>query len=309
LSFKNDNFDTIENTISTTIGINILGFITKTIPLKITAHASFEKILADLDSPDIDINFAFDDVSIKGINFSTSLDIYNPNSFEINVNRILFDVLTDNNSNVGSLEIYGNTIKPNSSEVFSSKGTLEFEALDAEVLIINVSGIVGAKIAGINKNVSFSADATFNIPEIKSFIFENESIDVSLPVQFRFTASGLMATVGLKIYNPSEVDIIAKNLVCNISRLDDGEMSLLAQKEMDSCEIGHEKTVCIKTQMRIPYLTYLFSGSGKLLPEWIILNIQGDFSIAGTRQAFPLSISAYIDPHFIRNSDFAVHES
>ena len=86
-------------------------------------------------------------------------------------------------------------------------------------------------------------------------------------------------------------------------------MTVLAQKEMDPCEVEHERIVCIKTQMIIPYLTYLFSDPGKLLPDWIILNIQGEFSIAGTRQAFPISLNAHVDPHLIRNSDFTVHES
>ena len=99
--------------------------------------------------------------------------------------------------------------------------------------------------------------------------------------------------VELKIYNPSDIPLYANNLVCTFSRLDGDKTTLLAKKDMDPCEITAKHTICVKTELRIPYLTYLFSGSKKLLPDWIILNIVGDFSIAGTRQVFPISINAY----------------
>ena len=112
-----------------------------------------------------------------------------------------------------------------------------------------------------------------------------------------------MSTVGLKIYNPSDIPLVAENLVCSISRLDGEKTYVLGSENMELCNISPHKTICIKTQILIPYMKYLFSGSNKLLPEWLILNIEGDFSIAGTRQSFPLSISAYVDPHFFRNSE------
>ena len=55
--------------------------------------------------------------------------------------------------------------------------------------------------------------------------------------------------------------------------------------------------------MTIPYLKFFLTGSLKILPDWIILRIDGNFSIAGTRQAFPISLNAYVDPHLIKNSN------
>jgi LEA14-like dessication related protein len=308
LRFQSTSFDVIENTVSAKVGVNILGFITKTIPLKISAIVSLKKVIDSLKSPDININFNFDEINTAGLNFSALMDIYNPNDFEFNIDSILLDIYTEKNENVGNMEIFGDTVKPKESKQLSSKGLIEFDALDAETLWINVSGIAGAKIAGMNKNISFTTEAGFDIPDIKSFIFDNESIDISLPVQFKFTITGLMSTVGLRIYNPSDVPLVTENLVCSISRFDGDKISVLGEENMDVCNISPHKTICIKTQILIPYLKYLFSGSGKLLPDWIILNIQGDFSIAGTRQTFPLSISAYVDPHFLRNSEFLIPE-
>ena len=112
---------------------------------------------------------------------------------------------------------------------------------------MNVSGIAGVKIAGISKNISFSADASFDIPDIKNFIFVNESVDISLPVQFKFTLFGIKATVGLRFYNPSEIPLVAENMVVSISRLDGENISVLGEEKMESCEIAPKKTICIKT--------------------------------------------------------------
>lgn len=306
--FQSNDFGVIESTVSTVVGVNILGFITKTVPLKITAIASVEKLIDEIIPPDVHIDFKFDKVIRRGINFSASIDIYNPTGFEFNIDTLILDILTEEKEIVGEIEVHGSTISPKSSEVFSSKGLLEFDALDAETLWINVSGIAGVKVAGISKNISFSADTAFQIPKIKSFIFENDSITVSLPVQFKFTLNGLLGTVGFKMYNPSEVPLVGENIVCSISRLDGEQNLILGSEEMQTCNLTPHKTICIKTQILIPYLDYLFSGSGKILPDWIILTIEGGFSIAGTRQSFPVSISAYVDPHFMRNSEFVVPE-
>lgn len=304
--FKSNNFDLIENTVYARVGVNILGFISKTIPLRITAIASFNEFLEKLSQPDIDINFAFDKLTEEGITFNTSIDIYNPTGFEFNIEKIFIDINTENNEKVGNIQILGGKIAPKSSVFFSSNGLIEFDAFDAEILWMNVSGVAGIKIAGISKNISFSADASFDIPDIKSFIFVNESIDISLPVQFRFSTFGILATVGLRIYNPSEIPLVAENLVCSISRVDGEKISVLGEEDMTICEFAPNKTTCINTQLRIPYIKFLFSGSGKIFPDWIVLHIKGDFLIAGTRQAFPLSLNAYVDPHFFRSSDINI---
>jgi LEA14-like dessication related protein len=308
LRFESNNFDVIENTVSARVGVNILGFITKTIPLKITAIASFNEFLEKLSQPDVNINFAFDKLTEKGLNFSASVDIYNPTSFEFNIDTIYLDINTENNKNVGNIKILGSKIGPKSSEVFSSNGVIEFGAFDAKTLWMNVSGVAGVKIAGISKNISFSADASFDIPDIKNFIFVNESVDISLPVQFKFTLFGIKAIVGLRFYNPSEIPLVAKNMVCSISRLDGEKISVLSEEKMESCEIAPKKTICIKTQLLIPYIKYLLSFKASIFPDWIVLNIKGDFSIAGTRQAFPISINAFVDPHFLKNSELVITE-
>lgn len=306
IKFRSNNLDVIENTVSVKVGINIFGFITKIIPLRITAITSLNEFLESLSPPEVNIDFTFDKLTEKGINISTSIIIYNPTNFEFNINTIHLDINNEYNKNVGNIEILGGSIKPESSEVFSSKGLIELFAFDAETLYMNVSGIAGVKIAGISKNISFSADAAFKIPDIKSFIFENDSVDISLPVHFKFTPFGIIATVGLRFYNPSEIPLVAEDLICSISRVDGEKNYVIGEEAMESCVIAPKKTVYIKTQIRITYIKYLFSNSFSIFPDWIVLNIKGNFLIAGTRQVLPISLSAYVDPHFLKNSDFDI---
>lgn len=306
LKFKSNNLDLIENTISARVGVNIFGFITKTIPIKITVISSFNEFLERLSPPDVNINFTFDKLTENGLNFSTSVVIYNPTSFEFNIDTIYLIITTEYNKNVGSIEILGGKIKPKSLEVFSSNGVIGFNAFDAKTLWMNISGVAGVKIAGVSKNISFSTGASFGIPDIKSFIFVNESVDISLPVHFKFTPFGIVATVGLRFYNPSEIPLVTEDLVYSISRVDSEKISVLGEEKMESYEITPKETVYKKTQILIPYVKYLFSSSLRILPDWIVLKITGNFSIAGTRQVIPISFNAYFDPHFLRSSDFVI---
>ncbi len=308
LSFKSNKFKILENTVNTRIGVKILGFIEKSIPLKITVTTSLEKLFEKLKQPDIEVHTSFDEITKDGLNFSTSIDLYNPTNFEFKVDSFILDIITNENKNVGKIEVKGDTIKPDSKEVFNSKGNINYEALDADELNMIIRGIAGAKIAGITQNISFSADASFDIPKIKDFIFNNETIDFGLPLQFKFRLNGVLGTVGFRMYNPSNIPLLADNLVCRIYRLDEEEETLIGKEAMDPCEIAPRNLTCVRTQILIPYKTFLFSGSKKILPDWIVLRINADFSVSGTKQVFPISINGFVDPHLFKNTEFANYD-
>ncbi len=305
LSFKSDKFKILENNVETRIGVKILGIIQKTIPLKISIITTMDELFDKIKQPDIEIFTTFDEITPDGINFSTSVDLYNPTGFEFGIDTILLDIITDEDENVGQIKVDGDVIKPKSGETFTSKGSIHYEALDAKKLFMNVKGTAGVKIAGIIQNISFSADSSFDIPEIKDFIFNNETIDFGLPLQFKFRLTGILGTVGFRMYNPSNIPLIADNLVCRVYRLDGGNETLLAQENMESCKIAPKNRVCVKTEVLLPYTKFLFSESKKILPDWIVLRIDGEFSIDGTKQLFPISLNGFVDPHLFKNTEFS----
>lgn len=304
ISFKGDEFEVLKNTVNAIIGINFLGFIQKTIPLRVTVISSIEKLFESLKIPVIKINSSFNELSEKGINFSTSINLYNPTNFELKIDNLILDIFTDKNENVGQIKLNGDFVEPKNSKTFISKGVIFYDALDAKTLRMNLSGSAGAKIAGINKSISFSTDAYFDIPNIKEFIFYNETVDFGMPIQLKLTLKGISGTIGFRAYNPSNVPFVADNLVCSIYRLDGDKKTLLGQERMDACEISPKNKICVQTEINVPYYKFLFSGSIRLLPDWIILRIEGDFSIAGTRQTLPISLEGFVDPRILKNIEY-----
>ena len=301
---ESSNLTVLKNKITGKISVTFLGFITKTIPIEVIIITSVEKIFENLEIPDIDLEAHLTDLSEEGIEFSAKVDVYNPTYLIYYIDNLYLDFTTTQGVDVGNISVNGGLVKPKSNSTFISTGLIKYQALDAELLILKLTGIAGAKVGGISKNISFSTDASLVIPNLKDFVFGEEQIDFRIPVQFKLTLKGILSNVGFSIYNPSNISLMGYNLICKIYRMDNEKMTLLGQESIEICNISPQERICVKTQIIIPYSKYLFSGSLKLIPDWIILRIEGDFNIAGTKQAFPIALNAYVDPNIIKQKEF-----
>ena len=179
----------------------------------------------------------------------------------------------------------------------SLSGNLSYEALGAEKILIDLNMKVGACIAGLNKTINISTKAAINIPDIKELLFINEIMDFSISCDFNLRFNGVLTIVGLKIYNPTDIPFEAKNLICSISGSTNNESVVIAEGLMDPCEISSNKEVCIQTTLTMKYIKILTSGIGKIIPDWFVLSVAGDFSIKNTNQSIPISLNAYVDPN------------
>jgi len=302
---EKSDFKILYNKITGKVGFNFLGFIKKTIPIELDVTTSIEEIIDNIEIPDIDLEFNFNELTEEGVEFTAGINVYNPNDIGITINELTLNAINDYNENVGSFKIIGGEIKPKNHSFFTSTGVLLYKFIDTQKLILSVGGNASLKIAGMNKSLSLSTDMSVVLPDIQEFIFKNENIKFYIPVQFKLTLRGIQATVGLKYYNPSNITLVTRNINCSIHRVDGEEKTQLGIKSMESCIINPHKEVCIKTQILIPYLKYLRTGNWKIIPDWIVLTIEGDFALAGTRQAFPLSLNAYVNPNLFKNKEFA----
>jgi LEA14-like dessication related protein len=264
---------------------------------------SVEETIEDLNIPEITLETEFEKLTEEGVEFSLSVKIFNPNNFELKIDEFSLVAITDEHNNVGSLTIGGGTVKPETSSTFKSKGIVSFEVFDAEVLTFSIDGDATLKIADYEKTLSLSTDVEVFIPNIKDFIFNNETVNIEILVQLKIRLRGLLATVGFKVFNPSEITISGKNLVYRIFRIDDDTKTLLVEQDMDPFEISPKTEILVDEEILISYLKFFFSAGFKLLPNWINVQVDGDLSIAGTRQLLPISINAYFDPHLIRTFD------
>ena len=298
------NIAILKNRISGKIGVTFLGFITKTIPIDVMVVTSVEKILDSIEIPDFDLKAYLTDLSEDGLEFSAEVSVYNPTDLVYNVDSLFLDFKTEKNKSVGNVKVTGGLVQPKKSCVFYSNGIVSYDAFNVGNLTLELNGIAGAKVAGLSKNISISAESSISIPDIKEFIFKGEELDFRIPVQFKLTLRGVLSNVGFSFYNPSNVSLNGNNLKCLIYRVDGEKQTLLGEENMNPCEIQAGQRTCVKTKILIPYIKYLFSGSLRLIPDWIVLRIEGDFNVAGTNQAFPLALNAYVDPKVIRQNEF-----
>ena len=289
----------IKSRLTGEIGVSLFGFIHKTIPLDVSVIASLKEIIDSIDIPDINIELDFNNLTQKGIEFTARIELFNPMKIEFGIDEFSIIAKTKEKEVVGSLIIFGDIIKPGELKVFTSKGSLNFNAFDSNKIIFTLNGILRGKIGGLEKKFDISTDTELLIPDITEFIFKNEPIEFQIPVQFKLRLRGIIATVGFKMFNPSEIPLEGRNLECCVYRLDGEQKILLGKKEMEPCKIEPGDRVCVNTKIIIPYRKYIFTGLFKQRPDWIVLNINGYFSIAGTRQEFPISLNAYVDPTLI----------
>jgi len=262
-----------------------------------------EETIEDIKIPEITVETEFEKLTEEGLEFSASVNIFNPNNFELKIDEFSLVAITDENNNVGSLSIDGGTVKPETSSTFKSKGIISFEVFDAKVLSFSIDGDATLKIVDYDKTLSLSTDMEISIPDIADFIFHNETVNIEILLQLKIRLRGLLAIIGFKVFNPSEIPIIGKNLVYRIYRLDDDSTTLLVEQDMDQYEIFPKTEILVNEEILISYRKFFLSTGLKLLPNWIKIQVDGDLSIAGTRQVFPISINAYFDPHLIRTLD------
>jgi hypothetical protein len=87
-------------------------------------------------------------------------------------------------------------------------------------------------------------------------------------------------------------------MLCSIYGLTGENIKMISQKPMEPCTIeSNEKDW--ETQVFIPYIKLFTSGTKKILPDWFVIRIQGNFSIAGMYQSIPISIDANINSTLI----------
>jgi len=299
-SFNFDNYDfgILINKISGNIGFNFFGIINKVVPINMTITTDLKNVLTDINTPEITINAEISEVNEDGISFNGEINVFNPNKFKIIIEDMLLSVESDSGDTLGNIDILSGEIDPDSNKNFSINGELLFASLNYDKVFIELKAKAGARIAGFQKSINISSKTQFEIPDIQELLLINDTMDFSISAEFKLRMNGVLAKVGFKIYNPSEIPLHMNNLTCYISSSVDNQSTPIVQNDMQECVIPSKNEVCIKTNLTIPYLSLISSGSNKLLPEWFVITIRGNFFIEGTNQNIPISFNGYISPNF-----------
>ncbi len=299
LAFSGELSSKIYSSIQGIFGLNFAGIFEKTIPFHINITASFQDLFKNISSPSLSIVAEVTEITENGVLFQGSVQVNNPNLFEMSLENFTTRVETENGDLVGEFSQIQGTIFPKGTTDFSLNGTLRYEALNAKTLILVVAGNAGVHLIGIDKSIALSATAHLLVPDIKELLFHNESLGITLSLDAKVRFRGFLTTIGLALSNPSKIPLRADDIVCSIYGLTGENKKMIAQKTMEATTLDPQKQDFIETQILIPYLKLVTAGIRKLLPDWFVIRITGNFSIAGVNQSLPVSIDATISPHLI----------
>ncbi|KYK23921.1 hypothetical protein AYK25_00700 [Thermoplasmatales archaeon SM1-50] len=280
-------------------GLNFAGIFEKTIPFHINITASFQDLFKNISSPTLSILAEVTEITENGVLFQGNVRVNNPNLFEMSLEDFATRVETEDGDSVGEFSQIQGTVIANGTTDFFLNGTLFYEALNAKTLNLIVAGNAGVHLMGIDKSIPLSASAQLLVPDIKELLFHNESLGITLSLDAKIRFRGFLTTIGLALYNPSKIPLQAHDLICSIYGLTGENKKLIAQKPMQVSTLEPEKQDFLETQIFVPYLKLVTAGIRRLFPDWFVIRLQGNFSIAGVDQAIPVLIDATISPHVI----------
>jgi len=300
LSFAGELSSKIYSSVQGIFGVNFAGIFEKTIPFHINITASFQDLFNNISSPTLSILAEVTEISETGVLFQGKVNIENPNSFEMSLDNFTARIETENGDMVGEFSQLQGIITSNGISQFYLNGTLLFKALNAEILTLMVTGNAGVHLMGFNKAIPLSAIAQLPIPDIKQLLFGNESLGITISLDAKIRANGFLTTIGLTLYNPSNIPLEANDMLCSIYGLTGENQKMIAQQPMGPSTLESKKQDYLETQILIPYLKLLTAGTQKILPDLFVIRLQGNFSIAGVNQSIPVSLDATINPHLIQ---------
>ena len=286
----------INSTVTGTIAIGFFGLFEKEIPISMQIIASFDKIADNIDPPIIQIHAGISEIGSEGVGFSGSVEIINPNNFEIIMKNMSSNIISDSGEILGSIVIPDTAIKQKDSTEVKLEAELLYTCLNAQIVFIEFHGDVGVQLAGLSKTMTIATRADIEIPDLNEILMANEVFEFAISAEFKVRFQGIITTVGLSIYNPTNIPFEANNLVCRLYAQTDNQTSLIVEGIMNPCEISTNSRVCIRTEVTMPYLKLLTAAGPRLIPEWFALGITGEFSIQNTTQTIPISINGLIDP-------------
>ncbi|HVQ00461.1 MAG TPA: hypothetical protein VMT57_03000 [Candidatus Thermoplasmatota archaeon] len=302
LAFNGHDYTRIQNTIRAEISITVLNIIKKTIPFEMTVNASLDNITETLAVPTVHFQVTPDDLTPDGVHFSGSLEMYNPNLFEITAHDLSVSISDENEESLGTVQLQGGILEPAGSLTRNLTITVLYKTLDAKTINATFQGKVSVIAAGINKTLPLIVDAHVKVPDILTLLSLNGTFDFNLTGNFKLRVRGVMCYVDFSIYNPSKIPLDARDLVCSIYRLDKNTSRLLGHQNMTPCSIEPKQEECVRSIIVLHYYQFFFSGAHRLLPDWFVLTIRGNISITGVHQALPIAITGYLEPHFLFNS-------
>ncbi len=297
VAFNGHSPNTLTSKISGEVGASIL-FIQKTIPLNIGIITSLEKIIDDLVAPSMNVFVEVVDIKTEGIEINATVDVYNPNSFEILIDDISNDIETEYGKKIGKINVIGGKIPAKDSLQIKGNGSMLLEAFNTEMVILNLSGNISGRIAGFEKNLSFDIESKIVIPDIEELVFSKDKPTIlSIKIQGKFTLRGYLFEIFMEIDNTYKVDIIFRNTTCEIYLVKDDDFRFIGECErFEDIIVESGESDLSECEILVPYSTFFSIYRGT---DWIMNAVSSEISIKGVNQSILFEIRGYQDINII----------
>jgi len=296
VKFEGHSPELLTSKITGDVGMNVL-FIQKTIPLKIGIVTSIEKLINEFAAPSISVTVEFDEATPDGINLSAIINAYNPNSFEIYIEDLSGEILTDTGKKVGHLDVNGGLLPAKGSMEINGTGGILFEALNAEKLFFNIDGVAGARIAGFEKNLSFNIETRLLVPNLEELLLSKDNPTLlKIKAKSKLTLKGLLVDILLEINNTYNIDLTVRDIICRIYLVTDDVTNLMGENAIEDELIAESgQTGLLSCEIIIPFtkiITYYPTS------DWLMVSVTGRFTMKDIDPAIYVEIEGYTDLHF-----------
>ena len=298
IDFNGNEPGLLKSRLTGTVGVKTW-FMQKTIPITINIITSIENVIKQIAAPMINIEADFGEFSEDKLSINGTVDVYNPNTFDISIENIALDIITDAGKNVGGLNVAGGTIPGKSSEKLIASGEILLESLNAKKLTINMSAIATARIADYNLSLPIYVEANIGIPDIEELLLSKDKPTIlSIKLDEKLTFKGVVFNVLLEVNNTFKIDLIFSEIVCNVYLVEDDDHHLIGENadvEDIFAEVGAPGTT--SCEILAPYSKLLTKF---LASDWLMVEVSAKIIINGVNQSVFFEVRGYQDINIFR---------
>jgi len=291
----------LTSTVTGIAGVNILGIINKTIPMEITVLTSLNDILEKLALPTITVHADISNITSDAIIMTASIDVSNPNTFNITVQTITLNATTETGLSEGSFTIAGATLPAGQTVTLHGQGAIKFDAFNWKHLILTINAQIGATIAGYTKTLPLSSTVDVTIPPLEDYLTKEHPADLALLVDFRIQRGGIHGDVTISLDNPTVIPLYATDIHIDYYRVDNGRKTFLIQSNITGGPFPPHSITNYTGELFLPFKLLIKPLKYKtFLPDALFARLNVNFTIFGVNTTVWVGIGSDIDLRFFK---------
>jgi LEA14-like dessication related protein len=292
--FKGEKLDEFKSHIRGDFGIDLFGVFSFSLPVNMTVITDPMLAIDAILLPTISLDADVISVNETGVLMNGTIVIDNANDFSISLSETLIEIEHNQTILYTDVTLSDTKIKPRSKTAVTFSAFVGYGLFNTGTLTASLSSEINITVVGTSITRPFNAGASIDIPDISSFILNNKRIVVALSADFDVSLTGLNMNVGFRLFNPTKIPLTASELDIMIYRIDNNTNSLIAQDRLRNCPLPAENETCLKTTFKLPVVSFLpIVGDG--MPDWFLLSIIGNFTIANSNQQIPVQLNGYLN--------------